>query len=77
MGIFNALGAKCSVIDYSSRQIESELKVAEKEGYTIEAIEGDITKRLPFEDESFDIIFHPVSNCYIEDVFHVLSLIHI
>ena len=27
-----------------------------------------MTKPLPFEDESFDIIFHPVSNCYIENV---------
>ena len=26
---------------------------------------------LPFEDEAFDLIFHPVSNCYIEDVVHV------
>lgn len=30
-----------------------------------------MTKPLPFADESFDIIFHPVSNCYIEDVQHV------
>ena len=27
-----------------------------------------MTKPLPFEDESFDLIFHPVSNCYVEDV---------
>lgn len=32
------------------------------------AIEGDMTKDLPFEDEAFDIVFHPVSNCYVEDV---------
>lgn len=30
-----------------------------------------MTKPLPFEDESFDLIFHPVSNCYIEDVLPV------
>jgi SAM-dependent methyltransferase len=30
-----------------------------------------MTKRLPFNDGLFDIIFHPVSNCYIEDVYHV------
>jgi SAM-dependent methyltransferase len=29
------------------------------------------TKPLPFEDETFDLIFHPVSNCYIEDVLPV------
>lgn len=27
-----------------------------------------MTKPLPFEDEEFDIIFHPVSNCYVKDV---------
>ena len=27
-----------------------------------------MTKRLPFEDEEFDLIFHPVSNCYVEEV---------
>ena len=24
-----------------------------------------MTKRLPFDDNSFDLIFHPVSNCYV------------
>ena len=27
-----------------------------------------MTKPLPFASESFDLIFHPVSNCYVEDV---------
>ena len=31
---------------------------------------------LPFEDESFDLIFHPVSNCYIEDVLPVWRECH-
>lgn len=71
MPIFNALGAECTVIDNSSKQIENELIVAEREGYKIEAIEGDMTKKLPFDDESFDIVFHPISNCYVEDVLHI------
>ena len=73
MPIFHALGAECTVLDYSSKQIESELLVAEREGYHINAIEGGMTKKFPFLDESFDIVFHPVSNCYVEDgqfVFH-------
>lgn len=73
MPIFNALGATCSVIDYSSKQIESEYNVAKREGYTIEAIEGDMTKKLPFDDDTFDIVFHPVSNCYVEDVQHIFN----
>lgn len=73
MPIFNALGAICTVIDYSSKQVESERMVAERENYKIEIIEGDITKRFPFDDEMFDIIFHPVSNCYVKDVEHVFK----
>ncbi len=68
MPIFAALGAECTVLDYSSRQIESERLVSEREGYPIRIIQGDMTQPLPFPDESFDIIFHPVSNCYVEEV---------
>lgn len=69
--IFSALGAKCTVLDFSNKQLESERMVSKREGYKINIIKGDMTQRLPFEDESFDMIFHPVSNCYIEDVYHV------
>lgn len=68
MPIFAALGAECTVLDYSLKQLESERTVAEREGYDIEIIRADMTKRLPFEDGTFDLIFHPVSNCYVEEV---------
>ena len=68
MPIFAALGADCTVLDYSSRQIEMEHLVAQREQYTIRIIQADMTKSLPFDDSEFDIIFHPVSNCYVEDV---------
>ncbi|MBQ7646457.1 MAG: class I SAM-dependent methyltransferase [Clostridia bacterium] len=71
MPVFCALGADCTVMDYSDRQLESEKRVSEREGYDIEIIKGDMTKTFPFADETFDIIFHPVSNCYIKDVYHV------
>jgi len=71
MPVFAANGANCTLLDYSRRQIESDVKFAEREGYKINAIQGDMTLRFPFEDNSFDLIFHPVSNCYIEDVSHV------
>jgi len=71
MPIFAALGADCTVLDYSSAQLDSERLVATREGYEINIVQADMTKPLPFADNSFDIIFHPVSNCYIEDVHHV------
>lgn len=71
MPVFAAIGADVTVLDYSDKQLESEKMLAKRENYEINIIKADMTKRLPFEDESFDIIFHPVSNCYIKDVFHV------
>lgn len=68
MPIFTALGAECTVLDYSELQLQSERMVAEREGYEIKTVRADMTKVLPFEDESFDLIFHPVSNCYVENV---------
>ena len=66
--VFCALGAKCTVLDYSGQQCERERELARREGYQVQIIQGDMTRRLPFEDESFDLIFHPVSNCYVEKV---------
>src|SRR5665647_746722 len=71
MPIFSALGAECTLFDYSDRQLEADELVAKREGYTIRTIKGDMTKPLPFADCSFDLIFHPVSNCYIEEVYPV------
>lgn len=68
MPIFAALGANCTVLDYSPEQLKSEKLVSEREGYNIRIIRGDMTEKLPFDDEEFDIIFHPVSNCYVEHV---------
>ena len=66
--IFSALGAECTVLDYSQRQLESEQMVADREGYEVRLIRADMTKPLPFSDGEFDLIFHPVSNCYVEKV---------
>ena len=71
MPVFCAAGADCTVMDLSDRQLESERMVSEREGYAISIVKADMTEKFPFDDETFDIIFHPVSNCYIKDVQHV------
>jgi len=68
MPVFAALGAECTVLDYSEKQLASEAVVAQREGYEIRIIRADMTKPLPFEDGEFDLIFHPVSNCYVAEV---------
>lgn len=68
MPIFASQGSICTVLDYSTKQLESEIAVAKREGYNMTTVQADMTQTLPFDDDSFDIIFHPVSNCYVEDV---------
>jgi SAM-dependent methyltransferase len=71
MPVFAALGAACTVFDISDEQLANESMVARREGYVIDIIKGDMTRPLPFPDQSFDLIFHPVSNCYIREVLPV------
>ena len=68
MPIFAAAGAVCTVLDYSEEQLKAERMVAEREGYGIEIVRADMTKPLPFADGAFDLVFHPVSNCYVREV---------
>lgn len=68
MPIFSALGAQCTVFDNAQKQLDAETLVAEREGYAIELLKGDMTQPLPFADATFDLIFHPLSNCYVHEV---------
>ena len=52
----------------SRTALRGERRVAAREGYEITCVRADMTKPLPFADGSFDLVFHPVSNCYIREV---------
>jgi ubiquinone/menaquinone biosynthesis C-methylase UbiE len=66
MPILNALGAYCTVLDYSEEQLKREKETAEREKYQIKIVKADMTKPLPFENDSFDYVINPVSLVYIE-----------
>ncbi|MBQ9057682.1 MAG: class I SAM-dependent methyltransferase [Atopobiaceae bacterium] len=68
MPILSLAGAHCTVLDYSSEQIESERVVAEREGYDITLVQADMSQPLPFADASFDLVFNPVSLCYVREI---------
>ena len=68
MPVFTAKGAICTVFDNSFAQLAAEKMVAKREHYKIGLVKGDMAKPLPFMDESFDLIFNPVSTCYIRSV---------
>ena len=66
--VFAAHGARVTVTDVSARQLNNERLVAQREGYDIRVLEADMSQPFPFGDGSFDLIFNPVSNCYIRDI---------
>lgn len=57
-----------TIMDFSEEQLASDRMVAEREGLAIETVQADMTQPFPFEDQSFDIVFCPVSNVYIENL---------
>src|SRR5690606_35112100 len=63
-----AHGYEVTILDMSIRQLLADKLVATRDGYALIPVTADMTQLFPFEDNSFDFIVHPVSNCYIADV---------
>lgn len=66
--VFAALGANVTIFDNSPAQLARDEEVAAREGLTIRTVEGDMRDLSAFADESFDLIFHPVSNVFCPDI---------
>ncbi len=66
--ILAAAGAKVTILDNSPHQLAQDEMVAARESLAIRTVEGDMADLSMFADESFDLIFHPVSNVFVPDV---------
>ena len=66
--ILAAAGAKVVVFDLSDEQLKHDVKVAQRDGLYLETIHGDMTDIKVFANESFEIVFHPISYYSVEDV---------
>jgi SAM-dependent methyltransferase len=66
--IFAAAGANVTVLDNSPRQLAQDRFVAERESLDLKTVEGDMRDLSAFADESFDLVFHPVSNLFVSEV---------
>lgn len=66
--VLAAAGANVTSFDNSEKQLEQDRLVADREGLAIRTEQGDAADLSRFSDESFDLIFHPVSNCFMPDV---------
>lgn len=65
--ILAAAGARVTVLDNSPAQLAQDRQVAERDSLEIHTVEGDMADLGAFAAGSFDLIVHPVSNCYTPD----------
>lgn len=52
----------------SERQLEQDRIVAERDNLAMSTIKGDMSDLHFLDDETFDVIVHPVSNVFVENV---------
>ncbi len=63
-----AAGAAVVSFDASPAQLDQDRLVAEREGLSLAIERGDMRDLSRFADGSFDLVFHPVSNCFVAEV---------
>ena len=66
--ILAAAGADVTSFDNSDEQLAKDRLLAETESLVLKAVRGDMADLSVFANESFDLIFHPVSNVYAESL---------
>jgi SAM-dependent methyltransferase len=66
--VLAAAGAEVTVLDASERQLEQDRLVARRDGLTLTTLRGDMRDLSVLPDESFDLVFQPISNLYVPDV---------
>ena len=69
--VLAAAGARVTVLDNSPRQLAQDALVSERDRLDIKTVEGDMRDLSAFADESFGLVFHPVSNLFVPDVLPV------
>ncbi|MBS1794279.1 MAG: class I SAM-dependent methyltransferase [Acidobacteria bacterium] len=66
--ILAAAGARVTSFDASAKQLEKDRFVAARDGLEIRIEQGDAADLSRFPDAGFDLVFHPCSNCFIENI---------
>ena len=66
--VLAAAGARVTVLDNSPAQLAQDRLVAEREGLPLQVVQGDMADLAMFSGATFDLIFHPISNCFVPEV---------
>ncbi len=66
--ILAAAGAQVTVFDNSDAQLKRDRRVAQEFELRITTVRGNMQDLNCFADATFDLILHPVSNCFIDEI---------
>ncbi|AJC20530.1 class I SAM-dependent methyltransferase [Pandoraea pulmonicola] len=66
--VLSAAGADVTVFDASPAQLAQDETVARRDGLALTTVEGDMRDLSVFDAQTFDYVFHPISNLYVPDV---------
>jgi SAM-dependent methyltransferase len=69
--ILAAAGANVTSFDNSDEQLAKDRSVAERDCLALRTVRGNMANLSAFDVESFDLIFHPVSNVFAESLLPV------
>lgn len=65
--VFGLCGARVTVLDLTRAQLEGDRKAAEHHGYRVSLVLGDMRDLSTFAEECFDIVYQPISMCFVRD----------
>jgi SAM-dependent methyltransferase len=66
--VFGLLGAEVTVLDLTPAQLESDRRAAERLGYSVRTVLGDMRDLSGFASSAFDIVYQAISIVFVPDV---------
>lgn len=74
--ILAAAGARVTVFDNSDGQLQRDQELSDRFEIGIRIVQGNMQDLSWFPDHRFDLIVHPVANCFIDDILPVWQECH-
>lgn len=71
--LFASMGAIVTVVDISPRMLELDRKVVGERGLRLTTVEGSMDNLSMLDQGSFQLVYHPVSTCYVPEVAKVYA----
>lgn len=74
--VYGLLGARVTVVDLSGAQLSSDRRAAAHHGYDLQTIRADMRDLSALADASFDLVYQPISICFVPEVREVYREVH-